>query len=182
MAAEFTPRSRRLTAVLELAAVVVGFLVLAVYIGAASSNQDPLWFYPAFRESPLTVNIYRQGERATLAPNDPGFNTLVAAVNAEVPRHAGYFESLAVSPEQFRHFQERGYAVELVYPGPVQVHTRYFFPAAPRLLIGLDGPYNYTRAVLLFRGSNERWLPGAIALESAEQTRAAADAVLAETP
>ena len=42
-------------------------------------------------------------------------------------------ESVAVSPEQFAFFRERGYAVELVYPGPVQVHTRYFFPAAPRL-------------------------------------------------
>lgn len=182
MANEFTPRARRLTAVLELVAIVVVFLVLAFYVIAASSNRDLLWFYPFFDEVPLAVTVYRQGRAVTLTPADPGFDALVAAINAEIPRHAGYFESLAVSPEQMRFFRERGYAVEMIYPAPVQIHTRYFFPAAPRLLIALDGPYNYTNAILLFRGSNERWLPGAIALAGVERTRAVVEALLATTP
>lgn len=182
MAAENTPRARRLAALLELAAIVIGFLIVAFYVIAAASNRDPLWFYPVFDEVPLAVNVYRQGKTVTLTPYDPGFDSLVAAINAEIPHHAGYFESLAVSPEQMRFFRERGYAVEMIYARPVQVHTRYYFPAAPRLLVALDGPYNYLNAILLFRGSNERWLPGAIALAGVEQTRAAAEAILATTP
>lgn len=181
MAATVTPRARRLSAVLELLGVVALFLVGVIYLGAAAANQDPLWFYPAFDERPATVYVYRYGQALTLAPNDPGYNDLVAAVNADIPRHAGYYESYALSADQAAYFRDKGYAVELVYGRTVRVHTRFYFPPAPRLLIGLDGPYNYTHSVLMFRGSSERWLPGALALQDTARTRAAIEALLPPT-
>jgi len=102
----------------------------------------------------------------------------VAAVNSEISQHKGYYESLAPTGSTLAHYVDKGFAIELVYARPVQVHTRNFFPAAPNLMIAIDGSYNYVKFALLFRGQNEKWLPGGLALASVDRIRAATDAII----
>jgi len=151
-----------------------------VWLFGGFGNRDPLWFLTVFDEKPSAIRIYRDGATRDVLPGQPGFEELVAAINAEVAQHAGYYEGLAPSGDSLASYVERGFAVEIVYPRPVQVHTRFYFPQANRLLVAIDGSYNYLKVPLLFRASADRWLPGGLALTSVERIRAAVDAVMAE--
>ena len=165
----------------ELLLITVVFVVVVIWIGGAYSNQDLLWFYGQFEERPSYIRIYHYGTTVDLRPGQPEFDTLVAAVNAAVPQHAGYYEGLRPAGDILDYYQTKGYAIELVYDQPVQVHTRYFFPAAERLMIAIDGSYNYTQQILLFRGGSEQWLPSGIALENIDQVRAVSEAVVVKS-
>ncbi len=163
----------------QLLLVTFVFIGLVIWIGGAYSNGDLLWFYPVFNESPSYIIIYRYGKTVEVTTEQPGFDALVKAANAEIPRHVGYQEGLRPANETLEFYQTKGYAIELVYPQPVLIHTRYYFPAARRLFIAIDGSYNYTDLLFLFRGSAQQWLPGGIALVSVDQVRAAADSIIA---
>lgn len=165
----------------EVTLITAAFIVVVVWIGGAYSNQDLLWFYGKFEEQPAYIRIYRYGATVDLRPGQPEFDALVAAVNTAVPQHAGYYEGLRPAGDTLDFYQTQGYAIELVYDRPVLIHTRYFFPAARRLMIAIDGSYNYTRQILLFRGSDEQWLPNGIALKNVDQVRSICDAVVASS-
>jgi len=182
----FRPPSRRWLSVVEMLAVLILFLTGAVWFGGAFPNRDALWFYASFDHQPAFLRIYHYGETREVWPGDPGFAALVTAVNAEVAQHTGYVESLQPRDASWESYALRGYAVELVYDSPVLVHTRQFFPETTRLLIAIDGSYNYVTtafhqpgAALLFRGSADKWLPNGLVLKSVEQVRAAVEAALA---
>lgn len=182
----FRPPARRWTSVVEMLVVLVLFLAGVIWFGGAFPNRDALWFYAKFDHQPAYVRVYHYGETRELWPGDPGFDALVGAVNAEIPQHTGYVESLQPRDASWESYALRGYAVELVYSAPILVHTRQFFPETTRLLIAIDGSYNYVTtsfqqpgAALLFRGSAEKWLPNGLVLKSVDQVRAAAEAALA---
>jgi hypothetical protein len=173
--------ARRIVQMLEPIGVLILFLIAAIWVGGAYSNGDPLWFYAKFDQQPAAIRIYHYGEVQELRPDDAGFADLVAAVNAQISQHAGYAESIHPHDSSLEHYQTKGFAVELIYDRAVLVHTRYFFPAAPRLMIALDGSYNYISENLLFRGSLERYLPGGIVLNSTEAIRTTVTQVLSST-
>lgn len=171
------PRKRGIQ-VLPLLLIPVIFLVAVIWFVTMLTNRDPEWFHQEFTERPVQIRIYHYGSVIDLKQGDPGFDELVAAVNAEIPQHKGYYETLHPRGDTLAHYKERGYAIALIYDKPVQVHTRNFFPEAPNLMIALDGSYNYTKYALLFRGKNEEWLPGGLALVSTEQIETAAEQVI----
>lgn len=162
---------RRLVKMFEPLAVLAAFIVAVVWIGGAYSNQDPLWFMAKFEERPQVVRIYHYGQVSEIHPGDPAYETVVAALNQAIISHAGYAESIHPNGTTLEYYQTKGYAIELDYGRDVLVHTHYFFPRARRLMVALDGSYNYVGQQLLFRGSDERWMPGAIVLEDAQLLR-----------
>ena len=176
---DFRSPSRRWRSALELVAVVVLFMAGVVWFGGAFPNRDALWFYARFDEQPAYIRIYHYGTVREIGPADSGFGPLVQAVNADIAQVDGYVESLQPRGTSLESYTQKGYAIELVYRAPVQIHTRQFFPAAPRLLIAIDGSYDYIGYLLLFRGSADMWLPNALALKSLDRTRTAVDAILA---
>lgn len=172
--------TRRLWQILEPLMVMTVFLVGVVWIGGAYSNQDPWWFTGKFEERPAVIRVYHYGETRELYPGDPDFESLVAVVNQTIVRHAGYAESIHPNGASLTFYQTEGYAIELDYGRDVLVHTHYFFPRARKLMITLDGSYNYVGEQILFRGSAERWMPGGIVLKDSAALRAALAAALAQ--
>ena len=162
--------------------VVTGLVLVAIgWCAGGFGNRDPLWFTSTFDARPAAIRIYHYGEVRDVQPGQPGFEELVAALNAEIPQHAGYYENVAPTGSSLASYLEDGFALEVRYPQPVQVHTRFFFPASDRLLIAIDGSYNYFHvASLLFRGSPAQWLPGGLALSGVERIKSAAEQALAQ--
>jgi hypothetical protein len=126
------------------------------------------------------VRIYHYGEVRELLPSDPEYAALVEAVNTAIEKHSGYVESLYPHDESLVSYQTTGYAVELEYAAPVQVHTRQFFPAARKLMLAIDGAFNWTDQIILFRGNAERYLPGGLALTNIDAVKAQVDQALAQ--
>ena len=177
--AEFVPASLKWSKVVELAIVVVLFVIGVIWLGGAYPNEDPLWFRPVFDEQPLIIRIHYHGLTRELRPGDPAFAELVAVINSEIVHHAGYQEGLQPRAQSLDYYENRGYSIQLFYPAKVQIHTRQFFPAADRLMIAIEGSYNYIGTPLLFRGTEDSWLPGGLGLKSIDGIRAAVDKVLA---
>lgn len=175
---EYVPE-RRWGSVLELILIVVGILVVIIWVVGGYSNQDPLWFTTGFDERPASIVVYHYGETRELFPSTPDYEELVAVLNAAIPQHAGYVESLHPRGDSLESYTRRGFAVELRYAAPVLVHTRYYFPKAPRLFVAIDGSYNYVKTPLLFRGGAENWLPNGIALKDVSAITAAVEQMLA---
>ena len=171
--------ARQTIKIIEFALILAAFFVAVIWFGGAYTNQDPLWFYPVFEAQPTAVRIYYYGATRELRPGEAGYEQLVSVINTEIVRHAGYVESLYPHGDSLEHYQTKGYAIELEYAAPVRLHTHYFFPAARRLMIAIDGSFNYTDFIILFRGSTKNYLPGGIALKNIDGLRAAVEAVMA---
>jgi hypothetical protein len=115
-----------------------------------------------------------------LAPGDPEYAGLVSAINTAIEQHSGYVESLYPHDESLVNYQTEGYAIELEYAEAVQVYTRQFFPAARKLMIAIDGSFNWSHTIILFRGNAERYLPGGLALTNIDAVKAQVDQALAQ--
>ena len=175
---DYSPE-RRWGSVLELVLIVVGIIVVIIWLVGGFSNRDPLWFTTGFDERPSSIIIYHYGETHEVFPSTAGYEDLVAALNASIAQNTGYVEGLQPRADSLDSYTLRGYALELLYASPVQVHTRNYFPKAPRLLIAIDGSYNYVKAPILFRGGAEKWLPNGLVLKDVSGITAAVDQVLA---
>ncbi len=62
----------------------------------------------------------------------------------------------------------------------MQIHTRQFFPAARKLMITIEGAFNWSRTIILFQGNAERYLPGGLALTNIDAVKAQVDQALAQ--
>ena len=168
---------RKSPKVLDMLIITALFIVAIIWFGGAFGNRDLLWFVQSFDAQPAAIRVYHYGSARDVLPGQARFDELVAAINAEVPKHAGYYENLAPTGSSLASYLDKGFALELLYAQPVLVHSRFFFPRASRLLIAIDGAYNYLKVPLLFRGSAKQWLPGGLVLESVDRVRAAAEAM-----
>ena len=173
------PPGRRGVKVLEFLGVLVVFLTGLFWFGGAYPNRDALWFQRTFEAQPSLVRIYHYGTTRELRPGDPEYAGLVEAINTAIEAHSGYVESLYPHDTSLVSYQTKGYAIELEYAQAVQVHTRQFFPAARKLMIAIDGAYNWTHTIILFRGNAERYLPGGLALTNIDAVMAQVDRALA---
>jgi hypothetical protein len=175
---DYSPE-RRWGSVLELLLIVAGVIVIIFWAIGGFSNRDPLWFTSGFDERPTSIIIYHYGETRELFPSSSGYEDLVAALNASIAQNTGYVEGLQPREDSLDSYTLRGYALELRYASPVQVHTRNYFPKAPRLLVAIDGSYNYVKAPILFRGGAEKWLPNGLVLKDVSDITAVVEQVLA---
>ena len=179
---DFDPRppGRRGVKVVEFGVVLALFLVGLFWFGGAYPNRDALWFQRTFEAQPSLIRIYHYGTTRELLPSDPEYAGLVSAVNTAIEQHSGYVESLYPHDESLVNYQTEGYAIELQYAEAVQIHTRQFFPAARKLMIAIDGAFNWSHTIILFRGNAERYLPGGLALTNIDAVKAQVDQALAQ--
>ncbi len=174
------PPGRRGVKVVEFAVVLGLFLTGLFWFGGAYPNRDGLWFKRTFEAQPSLIRIYHYGTTRELVPGDAEYAGLVSAINTAIEQHNGYVESLYPHDESLVNYQTLGYAIELEYAEPVQVHTRQFFPAARKLMIAIDGTFNWSRTIILFRGNADRYLPGGLALTNVDAVKAQVDLALAQ--
>ena len=174
------PEGKRGVKVIEFAVVLGLFLGGLIWFGGAYPNRDALWFRRTFDAQPSLIRIYHYGSTRELLPTDPEYAGLVSAINRAIEQHNGYVEGLYPHDESLASYQATGYAVELEYATTVQVHTRQFFPAARKLMIAIDGGFNWTKEIILFRGNAERYLPGGLALTNIDAVKAQVDQALAQ--
>ncbi|MCC7358593.1 MAG: hypothetical protein IT317_03900 [Anaerolineales bacterium] len=174
------PEGRRGIKVVEFAVVLALFLIALIWFGGAYPNRDALWFQRVFDAQPSLVRIYHYGSTREVLPSDPDYAGLVSAINRAIAQHNGYVESLYPHDDSLSSYQTTGYAIELEYATSVQVHTRQFFPAARRLMIAIDGRFNWTKEIILFRGNAERYLPGGLVLTNIDAVKAQVDQALAQ--
>lgn len=173
--------ARRGTKVIEFLVILALFLAGVIWFGGAYANRDPLWFRKTFNEQPTLVRINYYGTTRELRPGEPGFAEFVTVLNKTIPNHSGYIQSLYPRDASLEYYRTKGYSIELEYADPVLVHTHQYFPPARRLMIAIDGSFNYTNANILFRGSPERYLPGGLALENIDALRAEVERLLAQS-
>ncbi len=174
------PPSRRGVKALEFFVVLVLFVGGLFWAGGAYPNRDGLWFNRTFVAQPSRVRIYHYGATRELLPSDPEYSALVTAINHAIEQHSGVVESLYPHDESLASYQATGYAIELEYAEAVQIHTRQFFPAARKLMIAIDGAFNWSHTTILFRGNAERYLPGGLALTNIDAVKAQVDQALAQ--
>jgi hypothetical protein len=174
------PPARRGVKALEFGVILALFIGTMFWFGGAYPNRDAMWFKRSFEAQPSVVRIYHYGTTREVLPDDPEYAGLVSAINTAIEQHSGYVESLYPHDDSLANYQTEGYAVELEYAEPVQVHTRQFFPAARRFMIAIDGAFNWSHTIILFRGNAERYLPGGLALTNIDAVKAQVDQALAQ--
>ncbi len=167
--------SRRGPRLIEFVVILVAFAALMVWLVGAVPNRDLLWFSKSFDEQPSVIRVYRYGETREVRPGDPAYADLTRLLNQAVVGHTGYVESLYPHDQSLEHYQTRGYAIEAEYPHPVLVHTRQFFPPGVRLMVAIDGAFNYTHYPILFRATARGYQPGGLALDDISALREQAD-------
>jgi hypothetical protein len=164
--------------------VVISLLVL--YAVNALNTQDWLWFTNRVVESePVRIVIVDQGQRTTLVPGSPGFDTLAAAASAALSAvRSTDLVNLGLSDETLADFQRSGVLLELYYDQPVSFHTQFRAGEPTQVLIPIAG--RHAGNGYFFRGAHGEWWFGAIQMaDPAPLYRAMAGlgyAVDADTP
>lgn len=129
--------------------MVVLVLVPLIYGIIALNTGDWLWISPVFDYQPRSIVVYCFGHEVMIAPGSEQFTTLVELVNQTLSGRKRW-DSLTMSDETYREYQTRPdmMVVELAYPAPIRVHSRYkYFSNVDKIIIPLVGRHAQTNAV-----------------------------------
>jgi hypothetical protein len=147
------------------ALLIPALFVLVVIYGVISlSTDDPLWAVPYFEGRPAKIVFYRQGEDFEINPNDSDYKPLNNTLNDLLGDIKGFQESLGVSPETIEAYRHEHIALEVFYPEPVVIHSRFSFGRPTSLLIPFTG--RHAQYNIVFGGRNGEYWPGALTFES----------------
>lgn len=128
-------------------AVVV--LAPLIYLIIAINTGDLLWASPVFNYQPQTLTIHCFGEDVYLEHGTSDFEEMVALINARLSGRKRW-DSVTISDETYQDYQSHPQmmVVELTYPEPIRVHSRYkFFSNVDHLIIPLVGRHAQTNAI-----------------------------------
>lgn len=132
-----------------MAGMVLLVLVPLIYGIIALNTGDWLWISPVFDYQPTIIIIYCFGEKVTIPAGSDHFSALVEIVNHTLSGRKRW-DSLTMSAETYREYQTNPemMVVELHYPAPIRVHSRYkYFSNVDKIIIPLVGRHAQTNAV-----------------------------------
>lgn len=132
-----------------MAGMAVIVLVPLIYLIIAINTGDLLWASPVFNYQPQTLTIHCFGEDVYLEPGTSDFEEMVALINARLSGRKRW-DSVTISDETYQDYQSHPQmmVVELTYPEPIRVHSRYkFFSYVDHLIIPLVGRHAQTNAI-----------------------------------
>lgn len=124
-------------------------LVPLIYFIIALNTGDLLWVSPVFNNQPQTITVNCFGEPVFLESNSTEFEEMVELVNNSLTGRKRW-DSLSLSDATYQDYQSHPemMVVELTYPEPIRVHSRYkFFSSVDRIIIPLVGRHAQTNAV-----------------------------------
>jgi hypothetical protein len=127
--------------------LVAGVLFWAVGVLA---NSDPLWFSHTFDDNVTSLVVYWDGEVYELTSEDRGFQEIVSAFVDGIVNLNGYEGQVVLSEANLKRYHSEWRLLEVNYAAPVQVHTRYSFPAVPTYLVPLNHTHAYYRRIFGF--------------------------------
>ncbi len=119
----------------------------------ALTNEDPLWFVPAFNAPADWITVYWDGQTVMLFPGDPGYDAIMASFSDGVAHWSGYEGGVGLSDESLALYRDTERLLELHYNEPVHVHTRQSFAQARVFFVPLSGTHAIWRRV--FAGLND---------------------------
>jgi len=132
-----------------MAGMAVIVIVPLIYFIIAMNTGDLLWVSPVFNAQPQTITIHCFGEDIYLEHNSSEFDTIVDLVNEDFSGSKRW-DSLSLSNVTYQEYQSHPQmmVLELTYPKPIRVHSRYkFFSNVDRLIIPLVGRHAQTNAI-----------------------------------
>jgi hypothetical protein len=132
-----------------MAGMAVLVLVPLIYGIIALNTGDWLWFSPVFDYQPSAMTVYCFGEKVSIPAGSDHFSALVEIVNQTLSGRKRW-DSLTMSDETYREYQTDPdmMVVELAYPAPIRVHSRYkYFSNVDKIIIPLLGRHAQTKAV-----------------------------------
>ncbi len=132
-----------------MAGMAVIILVPLIYLIIALNTGDLLWASPVFNFQPQTITIHCFGEDVYLEAGTENFESMTILVNQNLSGRKRW-DSITISDETYQDYQSHPQmmVVELTYPEPIRVHSRYkFFSNVERLIIPLVGRHSQTNAI-----------------------------------
>ena len=132
-----------------MAGMAVLILLPLIYFIIALNTGDLLWVSPVFNYQPQTITIHCFGEDVYVESNSSEFTEIVELVNRSFTGRKRW-DSLSLSEATYQDYQSHPQmmVVELTYPDPIRVHSRYkFFSNVDRLIIPLVGRHAQTNAI-----------------------------------
>ncbi|MFC2023242.1 hypothetical protein ACFLT5_00725 [Chloroflexota bacterium] len=153
---------RQDSGLLSFALILLLVIAVLVYFTPVVMTGNWLWFLRVFDTEPQRIVIYREGERFTLFPGDPGFSEVTGASNKLVSRIEAVHRTFGISDIGLEQLREEGVAVELYYREPLDFPTPVNVGGANQLLIPLGG--HYATNPVAFRGFNGEYWGAALRL------------------
>jgi hypothetical protein len=129
--------------------MVVLVLVPLIYGIIALNTGDLLWASPIFNFQPQTITIHCFGEDVYLEAGTEDFVALTQLINQSLTGRKRW-DSISISDVTYEEYQShpKMMVVELTYPKPIRVHSRYkFFSNVDRIIIPLVGRHAQSNAV-----------------------------------
>jgi hypothetical protein len=122
--------------------LMIGIIVLFVVYGMISlSTEDPLWFWPVFREQPAQIVVNCYGETIEVGSSSGAFAGVTSAVN-EMLSGSKRWDPVTMSAETYADYQSHPQmlAVEIHYRPAVRVHSFYkYYKNLDTLVVPVDG-------------------------------------------
>ena len=132
-----------------MAGMAVIILVPLIYFMIALNTGDLLWLSPVFNYQPQTITVHCFGEDVFLQYDSAEFDSMVDLVNGSLTGRKRW-DPLSISDVTYQEYQSHPQmmVVELTYPEPIRVHSRYkFFSNVDRLIIPLVGRHAQSNAI-----------------------------------
>jgi hypothetical protein len=129
--------------------MVVLVLVPLIYGIIALNTGDLLWASPIFNFQPQTITVHCFGEDVYLEAGTEDFVALTQLINQSLTGRKRW-DSISISDVTYKEYQShpKMMVVELTYPKPIRVHSRYkFFSNVDRIIIPLVGRHAQSNAV-----------------------------------
>jgi hypothetical protein len=118
----------------------------------ALTNGDPIWFLSSFPTQAEELIIYWDGTVTTLKMDDPGFTEISRAFADAISKPVAFEGTVGFSEENIKNYKDQYKLLEISYPQPIQVHTRYPFTKSSTYLVPLDKTHAMTRRIFPFPG------------------------------
>jgi hypothetical protein len=132
-----------------MAGMAILVLVPVIYGIIAINTGDLLWASPVFNYQPQRMVIHCFGEDIFIEAGTSEFDKLTQLVNQNLTGRKRW-DSLSISDVTYEEYQShpKMMVVELTYPQPIRVHSRYkFFSNVDRIIIPLVGRHAQSNAV-----------------------------------
>jgi hypothetical protein len=137
--------------------MLILFVIGMVWLVPAALSGDLRWFLPGVDGTPSEIIIWKDGEKIILPPDDPDFAPITAAAHAAVSNI--FSNSDFGASEQTLQTYYHSFALELFYPAPIQIHSRFNMGRPRQIMLPMTG-VGYEEGRFLVGANGQYWAGG----------------------